>query len=112
MMYMSFNFGTLVFISTHLTTCRWKQTILPTYNTHLHINGAMKIFCRFKVVDDLSSRVAYGKTLADHAASRAARFTLYQDPVDSEVFSRENAVCIKPGEQTFLDKLMAEIPGL
>ena len=64
------------------------------------------------MVDDLGARVANGKTLADHAASRAARFTLYQDPADSEVFSRENAACVKPGEQTFLDKLMAEIPGM
>ena len=108
---MSFNFGTMIFKSPSLHVDGNKQ-FLPTYNIHSHINGAMKIFCRFKVVDDLSSRVAYGKTLADHAASRAARFTLYQDPVDSEVFSRENAACVKPGEQTFLDKLMAEIPGI
>ena len=62
------------------------------------------------MVDDLGARVANGKTLADHAKSRAARFTLYQDPVDSEVFSKWNSAT-KNTLGTFLDRLMAEIPG-
>ena len=62
------------------------------------------------MVDDLGARVANGKTLADHAKSRAARFTLYQDPVDSEVFGKKDSAT-KNTQGTFLDRLMAEIPG-
>ena len=62
------------------------------------------------MVDDLSSRVMLGKTLSEHAESRAARFTLYQDPADSQLFSRQDGT-VKFTEGTFLDKLMAEVPG-
>ena len=54
------------------------------------------------MVDDLSSRVMLGKTLSDHAESRAARFTLYQDPADSQIFSRQDGT-VKFSEGTFLD---------
>ena len=65
---------------------------------------------RFRVVDDLSSRVMLGKTLSDHVESRDARLTLYQDPADSQVFSRQDGT-VKFTEGTVLDQFMAEVPG-
>ena len=54
------------------------------------------------MVDDLSSRVMLGKTLSEHAESRAARFTLYQDPAGSQIFSQQDGT-VKFSEGTFLD---------
>ncbi|KAK2160923.1 hypothetical protein NP493_1609g00081 [Ridgeia piscesae] len=58
---------------------------------------------RFRVVDDLMSRMMNGKTLKQHARTRAARFTLNPFDTDEWVDGRKN--------YGLLDELMAEIPG-
>jgi len=58
--------------------------------------------------EDLSPRVANGKKFDDQFYERAARFSLYEDVKDN--FNRKDAYN-RPFVGTFLDLLMAEIPG-
>ncbi|CAH1800447.1 unnamed protein product [Owenia fusiformis] len=63
-------------------------------------------FNRFRMVDDVASRMAFKKTTAQHAMTRAARFELNQwdenNWRDDGVFWRRTGL---------LDQLMSEIPG-
>jgi len=63
-----------------------------------------------RVEDDLATRVANGKPMDDYILSRAARFSLYQDPKDTPFFNTKDSF-VKSSKGTFLDRIMAEIPG-
>ena len=58
---------------------------------------------RFRVIDDLQPRMASGKTMWEHAKTRAARFQL--NPFDSDKW-KEGTL-----KWSLLDELMSEIPG-
>ena len=58
---------------------------------------------RFRVVDDLQPRMASGKTMSEHAQSRAARFQI--NPFDTDEFKERML------KWSLLDGLMSEIPG-
>ncbi|CAH1800445.1 unnamed protein product [Owenia fusiformis] len=61
---------------------------------------------RFRVVDDVSSRMAFKKTFDQHAKTRAARFELNQ--WDQDKWRPDGIFHPRAG---LLDKLMSEIPG-
>ena len=69
----------------------------------------IKTFHRIRMEDDLGVRVANGKTYDNFAISRAARFSLYPDPKTSSVNTKD--VVIKSSRGSYMDLLMAEIPG-
>ena len=70
----------------------------------------LDIISRFRQEEDLSARVAAGKTIKRAFLDRLARFELYEYPGNGVYFSRkERFVPVANGR--FLDRLMAEIPG-
>ena len=58
---------------------------------------------RFRVVDDLTTRIRHKRTLKEHAQTRAARFTVNPHDTDRWVD--------KHSQYGILDELMSEIPG-
>ena len=58
---------------------------------------------RFRVVDDLMTRIRHKRTLKEHEQTRAARFTL--NPADTDVWVDKHS------QHGFLDELMFQIPG-
>ena len=76
----------------------------------VYTNVSPSVFYRFRLEDDLASRVANGKSLEAHRNDRAARFSLYED-VRSTVSPSKQDSFVNEREGTFLDLLMSEIPG-
>ena len=58
---------------------------------------------RFRVVDDLNSRLTYGRTYKEHGATRAARFQL--NPADTSQWVDVRRI------YGLMDDIMSEIPG-
>ena len=75
-----------------------------------HIVDIFVLFFRFRLEDDLHARVANGKTIQKQFQERSARFSLYESRSNSENFSKRDKF-VMPWTGSFLDKLMAEIPG-
>ena len=66
---------------------------------------------RFRLEEDIGSRVANGKRQAQMFNERSARFSLYEDTRDTPSPSTRDKY-IRDRDGTFLDLLMSEIPGM
>ncbi|XP_067933093.1 uncharacterized protein [Watersipora subatra] len=65
---------------------------------------------RLRLENDLGVRVANGKTFEEFAKQRSARFSLHPDPTTNKPFSTKDLM-VRTSRGSFLDLLMAEIPG-
>ena len=77
---------------------------------NVHYLSKTVFLSRFRLEEDLSTRVANGKSFEDQRGQRAARFSLYEDLKDTVTPTQKDSF-VKDQNGKFLDLLMAEIPG-